>query len=59
LAILRDGKFLALCDLLEQVRECGLGFFNGDCLHLAKNVTSLPAQGQPFRWKGEGVIIWQ
>ena len=47
-AVLRDGELLAARDLLEQIREGGLGFFKGDRLHDGKTLTRRPAQGQSF-----------
>jgi hypothetical protein len=49
---LRDGELLAARDLLEQIRERGLGFFQCDRLHNAKSLTRLPARGQFFSREG-------
>ena len=48
LSILRDGEFLAVRDLFEQVRKRGLGFFKTDCLHILKVLTLILAQSQFF-----------
>jgi hypothetical protein len=46
--MLCDGELLAVRDLFEQIRECGLRYFNGDCLHNETTVIRFPAQDQFF-----------
>jgi hypothetical protein len=57
LAVLRDGELFAARDLPEQIRERGLGFFQCDRLHDAKNLPALMRIANSFAWRRREQII--